>query len=118
MIDIGLVGSTDFGRGTTRVEDAQGTPTRSQISPSLLVYEDKHEHHDLSVLMVCALRPFRGTSLMRKRIPLGPYRRSTPRVLGGSWGGGRVLMGEVSLHAPNRVPHILNSTNIDEDAVP
>ena len=29
------------GRGTTRAEDAQGTPTRSHISPSILVYEDK-----------------------------------------------------------------------------
>ena len=52
MIDSGLVGSTDFhsshpqghehsGRGTTRAEDAQGTPTQSHISPSILVYEDK-----------------------------------------------------------------------------
>ena len=29
------------GRGTARVEDAQGTPTQSHISPSMLVYEDK-----------------------------------------------------------------------------
>jgi len=29
------------GRGTTRAEDAQGTPTQSHISPSILVYEDK-----------------------------------------------------------------------------
>jgi len=28
------------GRGTTRAEDAQGTPTQSHISPSLLVYEE------------------------------------------------------------------------------
>ena len=27
-------------RGTTRAEDAQGTPTQSHISPSILVYED------------------------------------------------------------------------------
>ena len=27
--------------GTTRVEDAQGTPTQSHIPPSILVYEDK-----------------------------------------------------------------------------
>ena len=37
MIDSGLVGS---GRGTTGAEHAQGTPTQSHISPSLLVYED------------------------------------------------------------------------------
>ena len=29
------------GRGTTRAEDAQGTPTQSHISPSKLVYTDK-----------------------------------------------------------------------------
>ena len=29
------------GRITTRAEDAQGTPTQSHISPSILVYEDK-----------------------------------------------------------------------------
>ena len=47
MIDSGLVGSTNFlsfitstGRGTTRAEDAQGTPTQSDISTSILVYED------------------------------------------------------------------------------
>ena len=28
------------GRGTTRAEDAQGTPTQSHISPSILVYEE------------------------------------------------------------------------------
>ena len=29
------------GRGAARAEDAQGTPTLSHISPSILVYEDK-----------------------------------------------------------------------------
>ena len=28
------------GRGAARAEDAQGTPTQSQVSPSILVYED------------------------------------------------------------------------------
>jgi hypothetical protein len=40
---------------------------------------------------------YRGTSPIRKRTPLGPYRRPMPRVVGGSWGGGRCLMGEVPL---------------------
>jgi len=31
------------GRGTTRAEDAQGTPTQSHTSPSVLVYEDTVE---------------------------------------------------------------------------
>ena len=28
------------GRGTTTADDAQGTPTQSHISPSILIYED------------------------------------------------------------------------------
>ena len=43
------------------------------------------------------LKPYRGTSLTKKRTPLGPYGRPMPRVLVGSWGGGRFLMGEVPL---------------------
>ena len=35
MIDSGLEGS---GRGAARAEDAQGTPTQSHVSPSILVY--------------------------------------------------------------------------------
>jgi len=31
----------DSGRGAVRAEDAQGTPTQSHISPSILVYEEK-----------------------------------------------------------------------------
>ena len=41
--------------------------------------------------------PYRGISLIRKRTPPGPFRRPMPRVLGGSQGGGRFLMGEVPL---------------------
>jgi len=41
MVDSRLVGSTDFGRGTARAEDAQGTPAQSDVSPSILVYEEK-----------------------------------------------------------------------------
>ena len=34
----------DFrGRGAARAEDAQGTPTQSHISPSILVYEEQIE---------------------------------------------------------------------------
>ena len=42
--------------------------------------------------------PNTGPLLPRKRIPLGIYRRPTPRVLGGSKGSGRFLMGEVPLY--------------------
>ena len=37
VIDSGLVG-----RGAARAEDAHGTPTQSQILPSILVYEEKN----------------------------------------------------------------------------
>ena len=51
-------------------------------------------------------KDYRGTSLVRKRTTLGPYRRPMARVRRGSYGGGRLLMGEVPLytngHAPNR----------------
>ena len=40
---------------------------------------------------------YRGTSLIRQRNPLGPYRTPVPRDLGGSYEGGRFLMGEVPL---------------------
>ena len=42
---------------------------------------------------------YRGSSLTRKRTPLGPYRRPMPRVLGGSQVGGNSLMGAVPLYA-------------------
>ena len=40
------------GRGTTRAKDAQGTPTQSHISPSILVYE-----HHVGVRTARAWRP-------------------------------------------------------------
>jgi len=40
---------------------------------------------------------YRGTSLIRKRLPLGPYSGRMPRGLGWSYGGGRFLMSEVPL---------------------
>ena len=41
--------------------------------------------------------PYRGNSIIRNRHPVGPYRGPMSRVLGGSQGGGRFLMGEVPL---------------------
>jgi len=38
---VGWLNGDLSGRGTTRAEDAQGTPTQIHISPSILVYEDK-----------------------------------------------------------------------------
>ena len=47
------------------------------------------------------VRPhYRGTSLRRKRLPLGPHSTPMPRVLVRSQGGERFLMGEVPLYPP------------------
>ena len=46
-------------------------------------------------------KPYRGTSPIRKRLPLGPYSMPMPRVPGGSHRGGRFLMGEVPLYILN-----------------
>ena len=40
---------------------------------------------------------YRGTSLIRKRISFGPYRRTMPRALRESQGDRRFLMSEVHL---------------------
>ena len=37
-----MINSGFSGSGAARAEDAQGTPTQSHISPSILVYEDKN----------------------------------------------------------------------------
>ena len=44
------------------------------------------------------LSSYGGTPLIRKRASQGPYRRPTPRILGGSQGGGYFLMGEVPVY--------------------
>jgi len=46
----------------------------------------------------CHSSTYMGTSLTRKRTPLGPYRRPVLRVLGESLGGMRFLMREVPLY--------------------
>ena len=41
--------------------------------------------------------PYRGTSLIRNCLLLGPYSKPMPRALRKSWGGVRFLMSEVPL---------------------
>ena len=57
---------TDSGRGTTRAENAQGTPTHSHASPSILVYEDKLEgsyvHSFLGIGLPAEIKVGSGTS--------------------------------------------------------
>jgi len=40
------------GRGSTRAEDAQGTPTQSHISPNIQVNEDSGEASDAPLVLV------------------------------------------------------------------
>ena len=47
--------------------------------------------------MGCPVIVHRGISPTGKLTPLGPYHRPMPRVLHGSLGAGRFLMGEVPL---------------------
>jgi len=47
---------------------------------------------------------YRGTSLIRKRPPLGPYSSRMPRGLGWSCGGGRLLMSKVTLYVSPEYP--------------
>ena len=68
---------------------------------------------------------YRGTSLTRKRPPLGPYRRPVRRVLGGSWGNWGFLMGRYPCiqraHRPIHFTfHIsqLNNLNIQNHPIP
>ena len=61
-----------LGRGTTRAEDAQGTPTHSRISPVILVYNDERG-------------TFRQWKTATRRTHLRRYRASpTAEVLSGS----------------------------------
>ena len=53
--------------------------------------------------------PYRGTSLIRNRRPLGPYSRTMPRALWGSWGGGRFRMSKVPLYQKLKLSHSIDS---------
>ena len=45
---------------------------------------------------------YRGISPIRKRNPLGPFSRTMPGILGGSYGGGQFLVIEVPPVGPSR----------------
>ena len=71
----------------------QCRPTKTRVETS------RHGHFLRSRPPSCASprNQYKGTSLTKKRTPLGPYRRPMPRVLEGSRGDGRFLMGEEPL---------------------
>ena len=58
------------------------------------------------------LPPYRGTSLTKKRTPLGPYSRPMPRVPGWSWAGGCFLMSEVPLYAYSPAPSVYGNGKV------
>jgi len=55
----------------------------SYITEYTLVYEDKllHSRSAAGSRGACVPERYRGTSLMRNHLTLGPYRRPMPRVL-------------------------------------
>ena len=79
-----------------------------RISPSLLNHIRRN--HPVSLQKPPAghrnyqILSYRGTSLIRKRPPLGPYSRTMPRNIWGSYGGGRFLMSEVLLYLFHQEP--------------
>ena len=73
-----------YGRGTTRAEDAQGTPTQSHTSPSILVYEDIQHPHGVLVDIPESRRPSRPLSRPSRPVsrPVSrPAEPNWPRVL-------------------------------------
>jgi len=100
-----------IGRGITRAEDDQGTPTQVYTSPRIQVYEEQvrqlllwkrsfnsaEAEPEVSASSSNEIMSYRGTALIRKCVFLGPYGRTMPRLLWRSWEGGRSLFGEVPL---------------------
>jgi len=91
------------GRGTARAEDAQGTPTQSHISPSILVYEDIPGYTSVRRTFArrAARRRQQGSDLKRFRgglafkahrllyhstLGLGVIKKKKMRTWGGVWG--------------------------------
>ena len=89
--------------GTNKAFKPRFCPSLSGKSPQTLVSftpkgdADRHGrgHHACQG----GYSQWRDTTLIRTVPPLGTYRRPMPRVLGGSKGGGRFLMGEVPLYS-------------------
>ena len=59
---------------------------------------DQNLNTSLDTASLSTVNRYRGSALTRKRTPLGPYRRPMPRVLRGSWEGGRFLMRGTPVH--------------------
>ena len=53
VISLSLSSGRLSGRGTTRTEDAQGTPTQSHMSTSILVYEESNLVGQNTISVVC-----------------------------------------------------------------
>ena len=69
----------------------------------------KYENYDATCMVIedsirflPAAGTYRDTSLIRNRVPSGPYSRTLPSALWKSLGGGQVLMSEVPLYSSPR----------------
>ena len=98
-------------RLTTAITSAVGSLVRISSRYQTHIYHRKTfsaNNEQLFRRWSCTVAKHRGTSLIRTRNPLGPYRRPMPRALGGSQGGGRFLMGEVPLYTLQPSPFTLH----------
>ena len=67
------------------VSYAQGTPVLNSLP------------YTRSVAHTCCWSAYRGTSIIRNCLLVGPYSRTMPRALRWSLGGGQFLIGEIPL---------------------
>ena len=83
-----------------RVRDAAMCPTAFALYMPFISERAFHRSHArcFRVSLIAVQSTYRVTFLITKCTPLGPYRRSMHRVLGGSQGGGRFLMSEAPLY--------------------
>ena len=74
------------------------TPMNGRYSPQRILPKEHLCPVNITTQTLCYYfydpTVYRDTSLIRKRTTLGPYSRPMPRVVGGSYGVGRFLMGE------------------------
>ena len=79
----------DSGRGTAKAEDAQGTPTQSHISPSILAYKENPlgKHGEIRDRFVVTVPGERICHVCENRIH-GPISKGTSgvQVVGGRRG--------------------------------
>ena len=92
---------------------------RARSNSKVVMLGPKNRSVNSGAVTVSPVRRPSKSSAPRGHTPLGPYRRPMPRVIGGSWVGGRFLMSEVPLYlAPSLCPRraLLRDPTLTEDA--